>query len=227
VIDVLEACRLQCTVTDADCASSLSIERTGVGWRVRDAGALVWHGDLAGAAAEAAVRVVDELVASGCASTVIHAGVVLIGGDAVLIPGASMSGKTTLVRTLVEDFGCGFLSDEYAPISATDEVAAVPLPMRVRADDGTRRLIHQVSPVSTAKVRAVVKSTFSPGGTTSVEAMSRADTFKALFENSFGPEHDGLRASTIAKIARSAEGLRLRRGPAREAATALLDALGS
>ena len=45
----------------------------------------------------------------------VHAGVVAIDGGAVLIPGKSFSGKTTLTRALVEQGGV-YYSDEFAVI---------------------------------------------------------------------------------------------------------------
>lgn len=69
----------------------------------------------------------------------IHAGVVAIGGRAVLIPGRSGSGKTTLVRALVER-GATLYSDEYALLDCHGRVHPYPRPLRVHEPRGTRRL---------------------------------------------------------------------------------------
>lgn len=67
----------------------------------------------------------------------IHAGVVGWNGKAVLIPGSSFSGKTTLTRELVRA-GALFYSDEYAVLDARGRVHAFPRPLQVR-ENGTGR----------------------------------------------------------------------------------------
>ena len=59
----------------------------------------------------------------------VHAGVVAWRGRAILLPGASGVGKTTLVRSLLE-LGASYLSDEYALID--DEGLVHPFPRRLR-----------------------------------------------------------------------------------------------
>src|SRR5437660_3781012 len=63
----------------------------------------------------------------------VHAGVVGWRGRAVLIPGRSFSGKTTLVAELVKA-GAVYYSDEYAVLDATGRVHPFPQPLGVRAD---------------------------------------------------------------------------------------------
>jgi len=60
----------------------------------------------------------------------VHAGVVAIGGRAILIPGASGAGKTFLVRRLLER-GAVLYSDEYAVLDARGRVHPYPRPMRL------------------------------------------------------------------------------------------------
>ena len=61
----------------------------------------------------------------------VHAGVVGIDGAAVLIPGDSCSGKTSLVARLVEA-GAEYFSDEYALLDAEGRVHAYPRSLGVR-----------------------------------------------------------------------------------------------
>jgi hypothetical protein len=77
----------------------------------------------------------------------VHAGVVAVHGRAVLIPGRSMSGKTTLVDALVRA-GATYFSDEYAVLDAWGSVHpyAKPLSIRVAGAPTPRR----VSPPSSA-----------------------------------------------------------------------------
>lgn len=65
----------------------------------------------------------------------VHAGAVGWKGKAVLVPGSSMSGKSTLVRALVEA-GATYYSDEYAAVDAHGRVHAFPAPLSIRAPDG-------------------------------------------------------------------------------------------
>src|SRR5262249_29657438 len=51
----------------------------------------------------------------------VHAGVVSIGGQAIVLPGRSGAGKTTLVRALVAA-GARYYSDEYAVLDALGRV---------------------------------------------------------------------------------------------------------
>jgi hypothetical protein len=63
--------------------------------------------------------------------TFLHAGAVEIEGLAVVFPGRSRWGKSTLVSSLVEQ-GCGYLSDEYAVVSPEGCVFPFSKPIRLR-----------------------------------------------------------------------------------------------
>lgn len=67
--------------------------------------------------------------------TFLHAGVVELDGGAVVFPGRSRWGKSTLVSSLV-DQGCGYLSDEYAVISSDGSVFPLSKPIRLRRGEG-------------------------------------------------------------------------------------------
>ena len=69
--------------------------------------------------------------------TFLHAGAVEIDGEAVVFPGRSRWGKSTLVERLVDE-GCGYMSDEYAVISPEGTVFPLAKPIRIRTGDGTR-----------------------------------------------------------------------------------------
>lgn len=57
-----------------------------------------------------------------------HAGVVSLNGQAILLPGRSMAGKTELVAALVQS-GATYYSDEYAPIDKDGLVHPFPKPL--------------------------------------------------------------------------------------------------
>jgi hypothetical protein len=69
----------------------------------------------------------------------VHAGVVVIGGRAVMLPGRSGAGKSTLVAALV-DAGAEYLSDEFAVIDAAGGIHAYARPIRLRTPGGERRV---------------------------------------------------------------------------------------
>jgi hypothetical protein len=68
----------------------------------------------------------------------VHAGAVGWRGRAILIPGRSFSGKTTLVTELVRA-GAVYYSDEYAVLDALGRVHPFPQPLGVRADGSSRQ----------------------------------------------------------------------------------------
>ncbi len=72
--------------------------------------------------------------------TFIHAGVVGWRGNAIMIPGKSMSGKTTLVAELVRA-GATYYSDEYAVLDEHGLVHPYPKPLSIR-ENGTYKQTH-------------------------------------------------------------------------------------
>ncbi len=63
----------------------------------------------------------------------VHAGVVGVGERAIVLPGRSFAGKTTLVAMLVQA-GAEYWSDEYAVLDADGLVHPYPKPLSVRID---------------------------------------------------------------------------------------------
>jgi hypothetical protein len=61
----------------------------------------------------------------------VHAGVVAWRGHAILVPGRSRSGKTTLVAALVKA-GATYLSDEFAPLDQEGHVHPFAKPLTIR-----------------------------------------------------------------------------------------------
>jgi hypothetical protein len=68
----------------------------------------------------------------------VHAGAVGWQGQAIIVPGPSLSGKTTLVTALVRA-GATYYSDEYAVLDAEGRVHPYPGPLSIRQPDGGRR----------------------------------------------------------------------------------------
>ncbi|HKR01453.1 MAG TPA: hypothetical protein VJT09_12320 [Pyrinomonadaceae bacterium] len=83
----------------------------------------------------------------------VHAGVVGWKGRAIIIPGRSYTGKTTMVAELVKA-GATYYSDEYAVLDERGRVHPFARPLQIR-EAGTRR--QQRFPVKTLGGKAGVK----------------------------------------------------------------------
>ncbi len=68
----------------------------------------------------------------------VHAGVVEWKGKALVVPGRSFSGKSTLVAQLVRA-GCAYLSDEYAILDSTGRCHAHPRRLSLRGPGGIEK----------------------------------------------------------------------------------------
>ena len=73
----------------------------------------------------------------------VHAGVVGWRGQAILIPGRSHTGKTTLVTELVKR-GATYYSDEYAVVDAKGRVHPYPKPLQVREGETFKQTKYEV-----------------------------------------------------------------------------------
>jgi hypothetical protein len=73
----------------------------------------------------------------------VHAGVVGWGGSAILIPGRSFSGKTTLVANLVRA-GATYYSDEFAVLDRHGRVHPYAQPLQIRENGSRRQTKHTV-----------------------------------------------------------------------------------
>lgn len=71
-------------------------------------------------------------------SLFVHAGVAGWRGQAIVIPGRSFSGKTSLIAALVAA-GAEYFSDEYAVLDASGLVHAYPKPLSLRGSSGQTR----------------------------------------------------------------------------------------
>jgi hypothetical protein len=78
------------------------------------------------------IRAVDDAVIQRLTTMrAVHAGVVLLGERALLLPGMSHAGKSSLVTELLRR-GATYFSDEYALIDAEGRVHPYPRPLLVR-----------------------------------------------------------------------------------------------
>lgn len=79
-----------------------------------------------------AVRLLDDAIVNRLTNlTAVHAGAVEIGGRALLLPGGTHVGKSTLVAELLRR-GAVYMSDEYALIDAQGHAHPYPRPLLLR-----------------------------------------------------------------------------------------------
>jgi hypothetical protein len=118
----------------------------------------------------------------------VHAGVVALDGKAILIPGRSFSGKTTLVTELVKA-GAVYYSDEYAVLDPKGRVHPFPSPLSVREPGkyvgrtlGVESL-GGATGVNPIPVGMVVVSTYKEGATWRPRNLSAAEGALELLAN--------------------------------------------
>ena len=157
----------------------------------------------------------------------VHAGVVGWRGRAVLIPGRSHSGKTTLVAELVRA-GADYYSDEYAVLDGRGRVHPYARPLCVRRADDPRpaRLTAEelggragTGPLS---VGAVLHAAYRPGARWRPRQLSAGQGALALLENTVAARSQPSEA--LATILQAVRGAKIFKGPRGEASH-LVDAV--
>jgi hypothetical protein len=98
----------------------------------------------------------------------VHAGVVGWKGQAILVPGRSHSGKTTLIAELLKA-GATYYSDEYAVLDARGRVYPYPRSLQIREHETGKQKRYSVEKlgaragVKPLPVKLVVVSQYKPG----------------------------------------------------------------
>jgi hypothetical protein len=150
----------------------------------------------------------------------VHAGVVGWRGRAIVVPAASMSGKSRLVEALVRA-GATYYSDEFAVLDAEGRVHPFRKPLDIRTDGGPARRIAAADLGAAGRAPglpiAVVASTrYEAGAVWRPQVSSPAAALLALFANTVRAR---LAPAPIMKtLARAVERAVLLEGPRGEAA---------
>ena len=119
---------------------------------------------------------------------IVHAGAVGWKGRAIVLPGASMSGKTSLVAALLRA-GASYYSDEYAVLDRRGRVHPYPTPLQVRDE---RTLMQTPRPAQDlggevgAKplpVGLIVVSRYRPGARWRPRRLSRGEAMLRMVAN--------------------------------------------
>lgn len=115
----------------------------------------------------------------------VHAGVVGWRGRAILIPGRSMSGKSSLVLALVR-CGATYYSDEYAVLGRTGRVRPYPKALTLRTvGDGKTSPIETRDPGAppAIPVRLVVVTAYRSGARWRARRLTAGEAALALIDN--------------------------------------------
>src|SRR3954453_22287683 len=153
----------------------------------------------------------------------VHAGAVGVGERAILIPGASLSGKTTLVAALLRA-GATYYSDEFAVLDAEGRVHAYPKPLSIReSGEHSAESLGAAIGAAPVPVGVIAVTEYKPRATWSPERGSAADGAMALLAHTV-PARDRPREAlaAVSRAAREATVLQGERGDADETAAALL-----
>lgn len=164
----------------------------------------------------------------------VHAGVVGFKGGAVVVPGRSFSGKTTLIQALVA-LGGVYYSDEYAVLDARGRVFPWAEPLSIRPD-GSRKPAESHSPDSlgivagrsSLPVRLVVLTSFVKGRRFRPRRVTPGGGTLGLLEHTL-PARKRPRAALLAltSAVSRAQVIRGVRGEASDAARAIVRILGA
>jgi hypothetical protein len=163
----------------------------------------------------------------------VHAGVVGWKGQAIVIPGRSLSGKTTLVAELVRA-GAVYYSDEYAVLDAEGRVHPYARPLAVREGAGlaqTRRTVEEFGGRAGRKalpVGLVVVSRYEQGGRWRPRRLSPGEGVLEMLANTVSARRAPARALTaLSEVAARTVILAGARGEASHAAESILSGLAS
>lgn len=162
-------------------------------------------------------------------SVFVHAGVVGWRGGAIVLPGQSFTGKSTLVEALVRA-GADYYSDEYAVLDAKGRVRpyARPLSLRTDAEGGVRVVRPQDFGGRTGKkplpVEHVILTRFRPGAQWRPRKCSTGQAIMALLGHTIPARRKPAAVLTALRNAvAGASVLRGSRGEAQEFALRLLN----
>ncbi len=160
----------------------------------------------------------------------VHAGVVAWKGRAIVIPGSSHSGKTSLVAALLAA-GATYYSDEFAIIDDRGRVHPYARPLRIRDQDDLGRRVTAAemgarSGRGSLPVGLVASTRYEPGARWRPRPLSHGEAALELLSHTVPARFRPRQVMRVLDAAaRRASGLKGRRGEASEMAGALLEAI--
>jgi hypothetical protein len=158
----------------------------------------------------------------------VHAGVVGVEERAIVLPGRSFAGKTTLVAALVQA-GAEYWSDEYAVLDADGLVHPYPKPLSMRIDDtraSEERPIESLGGTAGDRplpVAVIAFTSYRPGAAWALRPCTAGEGTVKLLEHSVAARSRPEQVlAAVRRAASDAVILEGDRGDADEAASALL-----
>jgi hypothetical protein len=161
----------------------------------------------------------------------VHAGVVGWNGKAILVPGASHAGKSTLVAALLKA-GASYYSDEYAVIDPQGRVHPFPRPLQIRdaSDVGTKVAPEELGARCGREplpVGLVAVARYDEGARWRPSPLTPGRAALELLANTvIARSHPRTAMDTLWRVVSRASAVKGRRGEAEEAAAWLLEAVG-
>ena len=165
--------------------------------------------------------------------TFLHAGVVGWQGRAILLPGHSLSGKTTLVREMLR-LGATYYSDEFAVVDNFGNVHPFSRPLGIREDSTfaqtkhTAEALGATSGIKPLPLSAVVICKYKAGARWKPAPLSHGEGALELMASGIAvrtqPEHTLRR---IQKLVKGAVFFKGTRGEARQSAASILSTLSA
>jgi hypothetical protein len=163
----------------------------------------------------------------------LHAGVVGWQGNALVLPGTSFAGKTTLVAELVRA-GATYYSDEYAVVDEQGFVHPYARALQMRQGSGVAQTSVAVERLDgragadPLPVARVVFTEYVEGGLWSPQPVSAGNAVLEMLRHAIPVQRTPARVmTTLAKMMEAATAWRTMRGEASEAAKFLLGAMSS
>lgn len=159
---------------------------------------------------------------ASCARLFVHAGVVAWKGRGIIIPGESHSGKTTLVRALLEA-GATYYSDEFSVFDSDGRVHPFPRRLSVRSEGAATKIAPDQFGAQTGNtpvaVGLVVLTRYQPGAHWCPKVMSPGDGMLGLIKNTLAARrYPALTLTTLGNAICEADVVGGTRGEANEIA---------
>ncbi|HKO61573.1 MAG TPA: hypothetical protein VJV03_10470 [Pyrinomonadaceae bacterium] len=158
----------------------------------------------------------------------VHAGVVGWSGQAIVVPGRSFSGKSTLVAALVRA-GATYYSDEYAVIDASGRVHPYFKPIELRAEGTNKQSKFDVSSLGghegteSLPVGLVLITKYKPDATWRPRKLTSGKAVLELLNNTVSARRDPEAAlNALRHVVASADVVKGVRGEAEQTAPLIL-----
>ena len=152
----------------------------------------------------------------------VHAGAVSWKDQAIVIPGESHSGKTTLVQAFLE-LGATYYSDEFAVLDSDGQLHPFPRALRVRSNLAAKKIpaaeFGAATGVAPAQVRLVILTRHVPGLCWRPKALSQGEGILGMIQNTLSARrYPELALSTLQRATEGAHLLGGARGEAKDTA---------